>query len=278
MSDTIDATPTHSVSPVSSPAGPVTFVPENSVSTPSALDRGCNHDRLFSARDLVQLTQGLYFIFLGLLMTVLVGAQLLVQSGTHTLSEGFLGAGVLAIIAGSWRLQRVKSAGGVWTRRTQALLFWAVVLTYGCVTFYAWLRLPTNLYLMGNAAAFVLVIIAYVITFSRVVAALATMLGRREMMIESQLLTVADIVLLLLPVTGGMGYVVAQTIIDASHPLIELRFLLSNVHPLALLVLLLPVSLTLSLAWAAKDATLQQLDVLSPAASAPTNDSASSRT
>jgi hypothetical protein len=278
MSDTIDATPTHSVPPASSTTGTTTFVPQDIASTKSAVMGGRDRCRFFTARDLVQLTQGLYFIFLGLLMTVLVGAQLLVTAGAHSLSEGFLGAGVMAIIAGSWRLQRVKCAHGHWTQWTQWLLFWAVILAYGCVTFYAWLRLPTNLYLMGNAAAFVLFIIGYVIIFSRVVAALAEALGRREMMIESRLLTVADIVLLLLPIMGGMGYVAELSRINASHPLIELHYFLSNMNPLIILVVLLPLSLTLSMTWAAKDATLQQLDALSPAADTAAHDSSSPRT
>lgn len=266
MSDTIDATPTHS-----GRAGVAAAVSAPSPSAPAAVASGLYNLPSISTRDLVRLTHGLYLIFLGLLMTVLVGAQIIATIGSHSVTEIFLGAGVVATLVGTLRLYQVKSLRGVWAVRTRLLLAAAVVMMYGCVTFFAWQRLPSNTYLLANAAAFVLSVVAYIILLSRVLEAVAWGLCRREMAFESKLLTAADVGLLLVPMLGGLGYVVAMTIADASHPLMEFQVLLLRVHPLVLLVLLLPLSLTLSLVWAAKDAALQQLDATIPDTSADDN-------
>ena len=49
--------------------------------------------------DLVRLAQGFYFIFWGLLVAVLVGAQIMLVFWVHSFAEIFLAAGVLAVLA-----------------------------------------------------------------------------------------------------------------------------------------------------------------------------------
>jgi hypothetical protein len=214
------------------------------------------------ARDYVRLAQGFYFIFWGLLVTVLTAAQLLMPIEIPPFAELFLGAGVLATLVGSWRLYQVRSLGDLWHKRMQWVLAVAAMLTYFCVFFYLWRRVPESSYLLGNMLAFAATGIIYVIAFNRVVAALALSLGRKDMALESRMFGSGNIGLLLVPFACVVAYIVGMAVFQRSDPLTELRFLLSRANLLVIILLLLPFSLTLSLAWSCKDAVLRQLSKL----------------
>ena len=138
----------------------------------------------------------------------------------------------------------------------------AVLLAYFCVFFYLWRRVPNSTYLMGNALAFAATGILYLIAFNHAVAALATALGRRNMALESHLLSATNIGLLLLPFACVIAYVISMAIVHQSEPLAELQSLLAHTNLLVIVVLLLPFSLTLSLAWSCKDVVLRELAAL----------------
>jgi hypothetical protein len=211
------------------------------------------------ARDFVRLAQGFYFVFWGLLLTVLTGAQLFMLIGIRTSTESFLGAGVLATLIGSWRLYQVRSLGERWRNRTRVVLALAALLTYFCVCFCLWRRVPDNAYLLGNALAFVATGIFYVIAFNHAIAALGMALGRRDMAFESHVLSASNAALLLLPFACVIAYLMGMAVIRHSNPLTELQLVLDHVNLLVVILLLLPFSLTLSLAWGCKDAVLRQL-------------------
>jgi len=136
------------------------------------------------ARDYVRLAQGFYFIFWGLLVTVLTAAQLLMPIEIPPFAELFLGVGVLATLIGSWRLYQVRSLGEQWHKRMGRTMAVAALLTYFCLFFYLWRRAPQSSYLLGNMLAFAATGIIYVIAFNRVVATLAVALGRKDMALE----------------------------------------------------------------------------------------------
>jgi len=215
-----------------------------------------------SARDYVTLAQGFYLIFWGLLVTLLTGAQLLIQVGGPTFTEWFLGGGVLATLIGSRRLYQVRSAGERWRKRARAVFALAVLLTYFCLFFYLWRRVPASTYLMGNALAFAATGILYLVAFNHAMAALATALGRPNMALESHLLSASNIGLLLLPFACVIAYVASMSILHGGEPLAELQSLLGHANLLLIVVLLLPFSLTLSLAWSCKDVVLRELATL----------------
>ena len=91
------------------------------------------------------------------------------------------------------------------------------------------------------------------------ITALAQLIGRREMALEARLFTAANIALLLLPFIAALGYVAIMTGLHESSLIDEFRRLLQRVSLLVALVVLLPVSLTLALVWAAKDTLVQEL-------------------
>jgi hypothetical protein len=213
-------------------------------------------------RDYVRLAQGFYFVFWGLLVTVLTGAQLLMPIEIPPFAELFLAAGVFATMAGSWRLYQVRSLGKLWHGRMRWTFALAALMTYFSPFFYLWRRAPDSAYLLGNVFAFSATGMAYVIAFNRVVAALAVVLGRKDMAFESRVFGAGNIGLLLLPFACIMSYIIGMAVLQKSDLLSELRFLLSRANLLIIIVLLLPFSLTLSLAWSCKDAVLRQLSNL----------------
>jgi hypothetical protein len=245
MSDTIDA------------AAQPTIKSERGPAIGSALV-----DINIPARDYVRLTQGFYFVFWGLLVTVLTGAQLVMPVDMPPFAELFLGVGVVSTMIGSWRLYQVRSLGETWRSRMRWTLSLAALMTYFCVFFYLWRRAPESTYLLGNVLAFAATGIAYVIVFNRAVAALAAVLGRQDMVFESRVFGSGNVGLLLLPFAGIIVYILAMAIFQKSDPLAEFRFLLGRANLLIIILLLLPFSLTLSLAWSCKDAVLRQLSNL----------------
>jgi hypothetical protein len=223
---------------------------------------GDNVDLKVSAIDYVRLAQGFYFVFWGLLVTVLTGAQLLMPIEIPPFAELFLGVGVLATLVGSWRLYQVRSLGELWHRRMGRALTLAALMTYFCLFFYLWRRAPGSAYLLGNVLAFAATGIAYVISFNRVVAVLATALGRKDMAFESRVFGSGNVGLLLLPFACIVVYIIAVAVLQKTSPVSVLGYLLGRANLLVIVVLLLPLSLTLSLAWSCKDAVLRQLSRL----------------
>ncbi len=219
-----------------------------------------------SARDLVRLVQGLYFIFWGVLVTVVVGTQVLVSLWNRSFTEVFLAAGVVSILIGSLRLAQVKLErlqpallGRLWERRARVILRLAMLLAYFGVLFFMWRGAVGSVYLQVNALAFVVAVIVYLIILSRTVAALAAGLGSDELAMESRLFNVGNVGLLLLPCLLALIYLAVMTVQHGTNLLVEFSILLSRLSLLVAMVFLLPLSLTLSVVWAAKDIALRRL-------------------
>jgi hypothetical protein len=243
MSDIIDATAQSAIKPDRARHADATDQPAPSV----------------PAHDLVRLAQGFYFIFWGLIVSVLTGAPLLLPIEVPRFAEAFLGAGVAGTLVGSWRLYQVHSLGDRWHNRMRVVFALAALLGYFCIFFYLWRRVPTNSYLLYNALAFAATGIFYVTTFNHAVASLATALGRHDIHREARVLSASNAALLILPFAGLIAYLTYMVILHKSSPLIELQLLFDRANLLIIIVLLLPFSLTLSLAWSCKDTVLHLL-------------------
>jgi len=211
-----------------------------------------------AAADLVRLAQGLYFIFWGLLLAVVVGAQIVIVLWRHTFAELFLGAGVLAVLAGTWRLRQAR-LDAAWQATMRWPWRWAVLTTYFCVVFYMWRRVPLQPYLQTNALGFLACGIAYLISLSGAVGALTRRLGRTDLARESRWFGAVSVTLLLAPAVAALGYVGVMAVRHDENPLLQFQELLGWITGPVMLVLLLPLSLTLGMVWAAKDATLRRL-------------------
>jgi hypothetical protein len=82
------------------------------------------------------------------------------------------------------------------------------------------------------------------------------------MVFESRVFGSGNVGLLLLPFAGIIVYILAMALLQKSEPLAEFRYLIGRANLLIIVLLLLPFSLTLSLAWSCKDAVLRHLSNL----------------
>jgi hypothetical protein len=221
--------------------------------------------------DLTRLAQGFYFIFWGSLAVLSTMADLWVSLAVlPTIAEGSAapslwvyplvvgGAGVLGMLAGSWRLCQTKDLGRDWKNCTRGLLITAMLIAYLFLFFCMWLRLPTNLYMLYHALAWVALLICHLSLLSATVGVLAKLVGRSSLAMQAALYGGVSFIVLFTPFVT-----LAQRLIlitwRGGNPLVALRFLLGNIQPAYVLVVLIPLALTLSLAWTAKDIALRQL-------------------
>lgn len=217
--------------------------------------------RPIRAVDMIRLAQGLYFIFFGVLLASVVGAQILILLWLRTLAEVLLGLGVLAVLAGSWRLRQAQLGTG-WTRQANNLLVWAALTVYFCVLFYMWRKAPMEPYLQVNAAGFVLCGMCYLITLGQALRRVGEALGRHELAREARWFGHSVVVFLVLPFVTGLVYVSVQAWRMKENPLLQFQDMMGWLSTPVLLVLLLPLSLMLGLLWATKDATLTRLQAM----------------
>jgi hypothetical protein len=243
MSDTIDS----AVAPIQE-----TAVEATSAESPPS-------PRWITARDLTRLLQGFYGVFWGLLISVMVGTQLVFGLEARLLTQLLLAGGVVMTLVGSWRLYQAETAGAVWRSRAGWLTVTAALMVYFTVFVLLWQRVPTSRYLLGNVLAFIGTWIVYVVQFNRAVSALGAAFGRRDMAIEARLFNASNVALLLVPFVSALIYIVTMSIAREHSLAFELQLVLRNSNLLLVILLLLPFSLTLSLAWGAKDAVLRRL-------------------
>lgn len=228
-------------------------------------------------RDLIRLVQGFYFVFWGLLVAVVAGAQLAIVLAPQRLLEAFLGGGVLATLVGTWRLQQVRlestspvEVGARWRGRIRATVWLSASMVYFGGIFLLWRRAPTNLYLSANALAFVGAGIGFIVLLNRAIAAMAAAFDHHELAVESKIYGAGNIAFLLLPFFGVGAFVLTAVITKGASPVDALQFLLVRTTLFPFIIVLLPFSLSLSLVWVAKDATLRRLAAVNRPTFGPT--------
>ena len=207
--------------------------------------------------DLLRLAQGFYFTFWGTLAVLAATTESLAVPAVRLFHAVMLAAGLTGMVAGSWRLQQARSLGVEWTRHARRLLWLAVAIAYLYPFFYMWRHLPRNLYLLAHALVFMGGFIYWTSLLDSTIATLGRAVRRRSLVIQSVLFAGATFFL------GIPFLLLAQSLIMAAtqgyDPLELLRVFLMKVHPVFVLALLVPFSLTLSLVWAAKDFALHWL-------------------
>ena len=219
-------------------------------------------------RQLADLALGFYCLFWGALATLAAAVELLVTvapavdlskvPAPRLFSVLVCSAGVVAIMTGSWRLNRAGDMGDPWRNTSRRLLIAAVALAYLMPVYFLWRRVPNSLYLFGHALAFLGLLICFMGLLCSVVSALARVSGQRSLATQATLFGAGSFLVLVLFVA-----VLTQALFVATRrglSLLEvLQFLLNSAPPAILLALLLPLSLTLSTVWAAKDVVLREL-------------------
>ena len=208
--------------------------------------------------DLTRLAQGFYFIFWGSLAVLSTMAEALGAPTLRLYSIVIGGAGALGMLAGSWRLYQTKDLARDWKSRTYGLLIAAMLVAYLFPFFCMWRRVPTNLYLLCHALAWIGAFICHMSLLGVAVGALARLMGRSSLVVQALFFGGVAFLVLFAPFV-----LLAQSLVVAtwhgSDPLAAVQFLLARLHPVYVLVVLIPFSLTLSLAWTAKDIVLRRL-------------------
>lgn len=219
-------------------------------------------------RELLRLTQGLYGVFWGMMATVFATTQLMMPQFGMAAASWVLIAGALATLAGALRLRLTRlhpdsdpGAQSRWKQRTTCLAGLSVLMTYFGVIFLMWLQARSSLYLLTNTLLFLLALIGVVVALNFVVLSLAPVLSRQTLVLEARVFAGANIALILLPILCTAGYIALVSVARPAHPLhvsheVVSRFMLhSNLWVVT--AMLLPLSLTLAMVWAAKDSALR---------------------
>jgi len=215
---------------------------------------------VIAPRDWVRLAQGFYFLFCGLLVSFAALVEA-VATATPRLFQTFIsGVAAVATLAGAWRLHQAH-VSDAWHRHTRALLIAAGALVYLWPFLQMWLRLSGSGYLLGHALVYAGVCVAAPALLSLTVGALARARGQHSLATQAVVYAGTVAVILVLPF-GAIAFGLVYGVMHGVDPLQAVRSILATVPQAVPLVLLVPVSLALSLAWAAKDLAVGELSNL----------------
>lgn len=210
------------------------------------------------SRDWVRLVQGFYFLFFGTLGALVTLIEVLLQPTTRPSFTLLSFASIAAVLIGAGRLYQTRRLTPEWHCRTRELLIVASLLFYLWFFFQMWLRLSTNFYFLLHTIAFAGLCLYSPTQLSIVIIALGRATGSKPLQTQAILYGSGSFLLLFLPYTLLANALVAAAQ-NGSDPLFAIQHLLHGIPIFILLTLLLPSSLVLSLAWAAKDIALAKL-------------------
>jgi hypothetical protein len=211
-----------------------------------------------SIRDRVRLVQGFYSLFFGGLASLVLVAEMTVAMMPRAFSTALCGASVVVLLAGAWRLSRVKSLGAEWTQSSRCLLVAAVLLVYLFPFLWAWRQLPRNFYFCCHGLGFLMMLILTMMAMSVSAVTLARALGRKGLTWQMVASLVTAVVVQLAPFFF-LAWLLAVGAWRGDDSLMWLQVLVAQLHPFWITLWLLPFTLSLSLVWTAKDIALELL-------------------
>ncbi len=206
----------------------------------------------------VRLARGFDFLFAGGVVTILAVAEIMMSVLPRLFSTLVCGAGLILMLNGAWQLSRVRGLGASWQRRTFWLLVGALANGYLFPFFCIWRTLSRDLYFCGHALAMFAGIIATMILLAWTIGSLARVCERRMLWWQAMISVGAALFVQVAPFLS-MACVLWTTIKQGQDPLLFLQYFLAHLNPIWVSLWLLPFTLTLSLAWEAKELALEQL-------------------
>jgi hypothetical protein len=204
------------------------------------------------------LVQGFYFLFFGGLTSVVLIVEMTVAMAPRAFSTVLCGASVVAMLAGAWRLRRVRSLGAEWIQSVRCLLIATALLVYLFPFLWAWRQLPRNFYFCCHGLGFLAMLILAMMAMCVASAALARALGRKELMWQMVASLVTAVVVQLAPF-AFLARVLAAGALHGEDTVMWLQVAVAQLHPFWITLWLLPFTLSLSLVWTAKDIALELL-------------------
>lgn len=207
---------------------------------------------LLSDRDLMQVSRGFLTLFWGLGATAMAVVETLVAPAVRALPLLVLGGGLIALVSGAWRLRRVRGLGVSWQRRTRDLLVTAVLTAYLGLFYVLWRQLPLQPYLLGHAVAFGAGLLALLCLLCLPVAVFARATGRAAVATQA-VVSGTMAVVVLTPPFGLVTQALALALRQGRDPVAVIHFWLERMPWWLPVTGLLPVAMTASLLWSAKD-------------------------
>ncbi len=228
----------------------------------------------FASSDLLALMRGfsrvLWSIPIGLLLftgMLDLAINRFIRLPTYVISTLLFFWGLMA-------LYRVRPLSPAWSRYLRLAFVLTLLLIYFSPFIYWWMRLPFQDHFAINLLALMLAITWLLWIVNRLAEEVAGAMRDRVFLIEARLCRWSVLAIILVPLSGYVVYALAMNIVHGmaiTHILQNMRYL-PHVHWMLALILL-PMTLTISIAWKAKECALSilkaQADQSTTNASAP---------
>ena len=212
------------------------------------------------SHELACLAQGFALVFWGT-FALLAAAIEVMLAPTLRLFPALVGAGGAAGVSrGACWLLATPHLGRAWQCRVRGLVVSGGLIAYLTPFVWMWRQAPTNRYLFCHALAWFGAFIVYLVLANECVRTFGRAGRHRSLVIQAALFGLATVLVLFVPFLIVAAVLVRLTW-GGRDPLEALLFSLEHLHPQIVFVLLAPVSLTLSLVWAAKDLALERLTI-----------------
>jgi len=214
----------------------------------------------FSARDLVHIHRGFSRLVWSIPIGILLFTEALRIDWVSTLRlPSYVLAAVLCC-GGLLPLARVTPPGPDWTRHTRNGAFCGVLLFYFAPFVYWWTYYPQSDHLTLNVFALLFTAAGLMLTINRIAEALAIALGDRVFLGEARLCVWLVLFFIVAPLGAYFLYalVASWRYEEPLHAFIAYTRTLPSAHWLWTLHLL-PVTLTIAVAWKAKERATRML-------------------
>ncbi len=226
---------------------------------------------VLSRKDLLGLARG----FSRILWSIPLGFFLFTGAMDFALSIYFrLPSYIIAVILCMWGLaglRRIHSLGRTWVRYLNMALLLTVILIYFAPFIYWWIRHPEGNHFVVNLMAMILAVTWLLWIVNRLAEEVATALHDRYYLIECRLCGWSVVAFMAMPLVVYFGHSMLQAV---RHE-IPLYYVLENIRrirhaPWLFALLLLPLTLTVAIAWKTKERALRTLtDSVAPTPSPP---------
>ena len=212
------------------------------------------------SHELARLAQGFALVFWGTFALLAAAIEVMLAPALRLFPTLIGAAGAAGVCRGAGWLLATPSLGRPWQHRVRGLVISGGLLAYLTPFAWMWRQAPTNRYLFCHALAWTGMCIVYLVLANECVRTFGRAAAHRSLVIQAVLFGLATVLVLLVPFLF-MAVALVRLTWGGRDPLEALQFALEHLHPQIVFVLLAPVSLTMSLVWAAKDIALERLTI-----------------
>jgi hypothetical protein len=210
------------------------------------------------AHEQARLAQGFAWVFWGTFALLGAAAELMLAP-TLRLFPALIGAvGAAGVCRGAWCLQATPSLGRAWQQRVRGLVLSAGLTAYLTPFCWLWRQVPTNRYFLCHALAWGGTFLIYLVMANECIRLFGRATGHRSLVFQASLFSVTTVLVLFLPFLF-LAQALVRLTWAGNDPLEALQFALAHLPAVLVFVMLAPVSLTMSLVWAARDLALTRL-------------------